>query len=616
MTSPVPTRTGISPKVASVIGMLIMLAATVVVFWPAFHGGFIWDDNALVTESWQVKSKDGLKAIWLGQDVAAYWPMTSTFFWLEWRLWGMNASGYHCVNVGLHLLNAILLWRVLRHLQIRGAWFVAFFFLIHPLCVTSAVWISELKNTLSMVFYLLAILFFLRAGEGKRGAYWISLLCFLLALLSKSSVVVLPAILLAICWWQQRRIRYADIRRTAPFFVLSLVFSVITFWFIILRHPHVVSKQDTLLVRILAGGHAVWFYLEKAFAPTQLMMIYPRWSITPDDIVAYVPLLALIALIVICWWFRERWGRAAVFALACFLIALAPVIGLLSMPYFAFSWVADHFQYIALPAVIAFAVAGMVWLCSGRRNAIVRNAPWAIALVVAITFAVISRDYASVVADRDRLWADNLEKNPAAWPAHQNIGWRLVREGKLDEGIAHLRMAQTARPNSPEVMNHLAFAIARKGNLDEAVSLVEQSLRIDPNSADWRANLGDIYSSAGRVQEAIKAYEDSLRLNPNLASVVNDLAWIFATSRDAQFRDPHRAVEFGERAAYLSGNIDPEVLDTLAAAYASDGRFVDAIAAAQRGIDLAERSNEKRVLADDMRTRLHLYEAHESYVAK
>ena len=211
---------------------LVLAVVTFVAYQPAWHAGFIWDDDRLITDNRMVQARDGLYRIWFTTEAADYYPLTSSFWWLQWRLWGKNAGGYHAVNVLLHAANVVLIWMLLRRLRVPGAWLAALVFAIHPVNVATVAWISEQKNTLSMLFFALSILWYVRFDEESKGHwYGLSLAAFLLALLSKSAVVMLPVVLLGCVWWLRGRVRRQDLLRSVPFFVLSLVMGLVTIWF-------------------------------------------------------------------------------------------------------------------------------------------------------------------------------------------------------------------------------------------------------------------------------------------------------------------------------------------------------------------------------------------------
>ena len=211
---------------------LALMLITLVTYAPVWHAGFIWDDKELLVDNPLVRASDGLYRFWFTTEALDYYPLTSSLCWLEWRLWGSSATGYHVVNVFLHAANAALLWIILRRLKVPGAWLAGLIFAIHPVTVATAAWVSEQKSTLSMLFYLLAILLYLRFDEkGSWRSYGLALGAFLLALLSKTAVVMLPVVLLGCVWWQRRSVRGKDVIRSVPFFALSLILGLVTVWF-------------------------------------------------------------------------------------------------------------------------------------------------------------------------------------------------------------------------------------------------------------------------------------------------------------------------------------------------------------------------------------------------
>jgi hypothetical protein len=208
-------------------GAALLALAAVLVYLPALRGGFIWDDDTLLTDNPAVKTIDGLYSIWFGNWSVDYIPLTLSSFWLEWHLWGLHAAGYHAVNILLHAANAVLVWRVLLRLGVPGSWLAALLFALHPVSASSVAWIAERKNTLSMLFYLLSLWSFLRSDDAIHSAVKMekprrlagfSLAAFALALLAKSSVAVLPAVLLLVCLVAARA------RHTAGLGPLSSIF--------------------------------------------------------------------------------------------------------------------------------------------------------------------------------------------------------------------------------------------------------------------------------------------------------------------------------------------------------------------------------------------------------
>ncbi len=522
-----------------------------------------------------MRSFAGLRDIWFSTRPYDYFPLTLTSFWLEWRLWGLNAVGYHATNVLLHATGALLLWRVLSRLQIPGSWLAALVFAVHPVCVASVAWITERKNTLSLVFFLLSVLWYLRfdaesrlpASAHKARWYALALLAFLLALLSKTSVVTLPFILLLCIWWQQtpaahrlessrldpdgnaaspgregvgRRLFNAQLfLRLSPFFGLALVLGLVTIWFQTHRAmPGQLITPEGRGVRLLGGSWAVWFYLGKVLWPADLTMIYPRWKIQPASVAAYIPALLWIGGMALTWRFRRGWGRGALFGLGYFFLILLPVLGFFDMSYFSFSRVSDHLQYLAALGVITLAVGGL----SARLNPPALN--WSAAVLVTL-LGILTWRHARIYAKEEMLWRDNLAKNPDAWAAynnlgmmltnldeaqkcyvrslelqpnhsgaHNNLGTVLCRKGQFAEGIKHFHEALRLRPSNLQAHINLAGALLDLKHPDEARTVLSKALELDPECADAYELWGEALLQENQPTEAVKYFDRALQLDP------------------------------------------------------------------------------------------------------
>ncbi len=298
-----------SSRARVVAGAALIAALTIFGYYPALWGGFIWDDETLVTKNPLIKAPDGLVRFWFTAEAPDYWPMTSTTFWLEWRLWGMNSSGYHWTNLLLHIASAFLVWAILHALAIPGGYLAALLFAVHPVNVESVAWIAQRKNTLAMFFFLLSILWYLRVDGGRKARdlecglalfYWLSLLAFVLAMLSKGSVAILPVVLLLIVWWQTRRLALGDFIRTAPFFVVAIVLAAVNVWF----QTHGTGfeiRHAAFSERAAGAGGVIWFYLSEALAPIDLMFVHPQWQVRSGDLLWWLPLLAALAVTALLW---------------------------------------------------------------------------------------------------------------------------------------------------------------------------------------------------------------------------------------------------------------------------------------------------------------------------
>ncbi len=572
-----------------------LVLAVFIAYQPAWHAGYIWDDNKYVTGNIALRSLHGLRLIWLAPGATVqYYPLTFTVFWLEYHLWGLDPLGYHLVNVLLHSLNAILFWMFLKRLGVPGAWLAAGIFAVHPVGVETVMWVTEHKNTLSGSFYLASLLaaleFWLPAetslqprpssttGElteptGDWKFYWLALGFYLCALGSKTAAAPLPAVILLLVWWQRGRIAWREAQLMLPFLAVGTVMGLITMP--LEKHGGATgSEWDlSLLERCLIAGKDLWLYLEKLFWPHPLTFVYPRWEINTSQASSYLPILAAAVSLVGLWLKRNGWGRPILVAMAYYGILLSLVLGFLNVFYFRYSFVSDHFQYLASLGPIALAAAGIVWLGDFFRQ----RMPWlkaAFGAGLLLTLGTLSWRQALVYQSLGTLWTDTLQKNPNCWMAHSNLGNTLFQEGHVDEAIAHYQTA----------------------------------LQINPDYAEAHSNLGKALLLKGRVDEAIAHYQKALQLKPDNVETLNNLSLVLATGPQASLRDGPKAVELAQRANQLTGNRNPSVLGTLAAAYAEAGRFPEAVETAQRALQLAE-SQWNIALANAIRSQLDLYQA-------
>ncbi len=237
--SPIASTKKSSSTLVTLGKCVLILALTLAVYWPALHGGFIWDDDAYVENNQTLHTTAGLTQIWFQLDAnPQYYPLVHTSYWLEYHLWGLNPMGYHLVNIALHALSCILLWRLVLFLGLPGAWLVGVMFAIHPVCVESVAWITERKNTLSGFFFFASLLSYAHMALGSASIsnrrkyilYASSLILFICALFSKTVTCSLPAVILLIVWWKHGRLSIKDVVKLLPFFVVGLTMGLLTAW--------------------------------------------------------------------------------------------------------------------------------------------------------------------------------------------------------------------------------------------------------------------------------------------------------------------------------------------------------------------------------------------------
>lgn len=720
----------------------LLLLLTVLVYSPVFRAGFGWDDDIMLTRNALVQGGlHGLRDIWFTTKLPDYFPLTSTSLWVEWRIWGIHPLGYHATNLLLHLVSALLIWRVFVLLGIRAAWVIALLFAVHPVNVQAVAWIAERKDTLSLPFYLLSIWAYLRfeqhtqagapevncKGENEpsskgqsRGAckgspgwpgdaefrafrasvcpsspteasaqavtsilrpqtvfYLVSLAAFLLALLSKTSVVMLPLVLLGIAWWRHGRIDRSDVVRVVPFLALALVFGLVTIWFQFHRSiGSDIVNESTWSARVAGAGWNVWFYLYKAVLPVRLAFIYPHWEVDGASLLAFVPDLALLGTFAVLWRARHGWGRAGLVALGYFVITLFPVLGFLNIYFHRFSFVADHYQYVSMIGILG--LFGTALAALGQKG---RIFTYTVFPGVVLILCGLSWQQCALYQDTEKLWTRTLELNPRCWLAYNELGGALVRKerlpeaeqayrravelcplaqtyhslgslcaerrdfnqafeyfreslrldgrnpgthsdlatalvetGRIEEGEAHFRETLHLSPGHPVAAARLAPLLIQSGKASEALTFLEQARQRYPGEPVLYLQMGNALMVLRRPKDAAACYHASLQLNPNQPEALNNLAWLLATASGQEVRDGPQAVALAQRLCALAEPNSATYLDTLGAAYAEAGHFGDAIQAIGKALTLAEAAGQTNALAK-FRTRLQLYEAHKPYRA-
>ena len=575
----------------------LLIALVFISYARVFNADFIWDDESHLTRNPCIVGPLGLKEIWTSAR-AVYYPLVLTTFWTLHKFVGLAPWPYHLLNVLLHAGSALLLWQVLRQLNVRGAWLGAALWALHPVMVQSVAWVTELKNTQSGLFYLLSIFCFLKwaadksasvpsplpsqgrgQGEGfdiksetpianpltsilspsrrreaeraaantelkSRGRmrcwnFGLSLSFFILATLSKPSVVMLPVILALCVWWRMGRIRWRDVAALAPFVLISALASV---WTIFEQKFHAgaigAEWAQTWPERLIIAGRALWFYLAKLAWPHPLIFIYPRWELNSSQLIAYLPLVAALAGLLALGLIRAKWSRPVFFAAAYYVVSLFPVLGFFSVFFFRYSFVSDHFQYLASMGPLALAGAGIVTGCSrlaasrrlsalpstSRHRAVVTTPLVGISGVLLLSLVFLTWRQTAGYHNLVTLYTGTLTKNPGCWMAYYNLGIALNDHGDTDGAIAKYREAIELRPSYAEAHYNLGRLLVQKGQLDDAIAHYEKALEINPADAEAHNNLGAALFANGRVDEAITHYRKALAIQPDYADASCNLA--------------------------------------------------------------------------------------------
>lgn len=490
-----------------------LIAATFLAYQPAWHGEFLWDDDAHFLNN-PVLKPGGLATVWKPGGYLNYWPLTYTGYWLQFTLWGLNPLGYHLVNIGLHALIALGVWRVLRVLNLPGAPLAAALFALHPVNVESVAWIAQLKGLLALLLTVGAVWCYLE--HDRRGGTWrygAAVGLFLLSTLAKGAAVTLPVVLLMCVWWQRGRLTGRDVARVIPFLVIGGAMTGMEIW---MQHGVAgteVVRADGWLSRTAVAGCAVWFYFSKVLWPVNLCFVYPRWNLADLAPIDFLPSLALVALLGLAWRARARWGRAVVMTGVCYTALLLPALGFVNIYFMKYSLVADHYQYTAMIVPCAAIAAGCArW---GRRL----RAPWRQLLGVALLTALATLTWRQTRIYRNgiALWQDTLARNPGCWMAHNNLGSLLSQPGQTAAAIAHYEQALRLNPDYADAHYNLGLELGKAGRLPQAVTHLQQAIRLKPESAPAYSNLGYALQMLGHIDDAVRHYQTALELDPHLA---------------------------------------------------------------------------------------------------
>jgi tetratricopeptide (TPR) repeat protein len=514
----------------------LILVLTFIAYLPAVNGTMLWDDENHITRP-ALQSLHGLWRIWFEPGATyQYYPLLYGAFWLEHQLWGDATTGYHILNIVLHVSSAWLVVLIVRRLEIPGAWLAGAVFALHPVCVESVAWIAEQKSTLSGVFYLAsALLYFNFDKTRRRSSYIAAFGLFLCAILSKSVTATLPAALLVVLWWKRGRLEVKrDISPLSPWLALGVAAGLWTAWL----ERYVVEAEGAgfafpLADRSLLAGRVPWHYLLHILWPVDLSFLYRRFTIDSSDPIQYLlpaaTLLVIGAFLILAGTRRVPLAvqagmrRAPLAAALLFVGTLVPVLGFLNVYPFLYSWVADHFGYLASLAVI-------VPLCSLLTLSLRSYAkPVSAALLAVLGFLTWNQSHN--YSDIQTLWEATVERTPSAWMAHYNLAGLWSRDPERRAAtIAEFRTAIRYKPDLAAAHADLADQLKRSPeDLDQAFSEYEKALCLEPLHARTHYGYGmALLQVPARLEDAISELEDAVRLDPAMIAASYNLASVLS----------------------------------------------------------------------------------------
>jgi protein O-mannosyl-transferase len=504
---------------------LLILAAGFWIYAPVLHGDWLWDDHELIANNVSEHNPSQLWWIWWQPGhLVDYQPIKATVVCLQWFLWGNNTLGYHVTNLVLHLASALLVWRLLHKLGLKLAWLGGLLFAIHPVQVESVAWIAELKNTLSLPPFLLAMCCYIDYDRrGKQSDYFLAAGFFVVAMLCKASTGMFPFVILLYSWWRRGRIGWSDLKGSAPFFVILLVLGFLTVHF---SRAEAIGHGDLLkggfFSRLAIIGLAISFYLTKCLWPTGLLPLYPKPVVDPPTLLQFLPWPILGGAIGWMWIKRESWGRHALFGVGFFLINLVPVLGFIFVRFKVMAWSLDHLIYLPIIGLIGLAVAA----CEAIGERLPSGVRYLAIGIVVLAVAMLTREshrYAKIFINQQTLWTYTLHYYPDAVAARNNLGDALLKQGRVADAIAQFREALRLQPDYAEAHNNFGNALVSSGKLPEAREQYTEALRLKPDYPEAHNGMGNAWVLNWKLPEAMEQYTEALRLRPDYSEAHNGL---------------------------------------------------------------------------------------------
>ena len=646
----VPRRASQRTEWIVLLGLFLLV---IVIYGQVRHHEFVhFDDYEYIVENPHVRaglSWEGVKWAFGSFHMANWHPLTWLSHMVDCSLFGLEPGGHHMTSVLLHTLNSLLLFAGLRFMT-RAPWpslVVAALFAVHPLRVESVAWVAERKDVLAAFFWMLTMLayaYYTRLPGLRR--YLLVFLCLALGLMAKPMLVTLPIVLLLLDVWPLARLRAQPFRRLllekVPLLFLSAASGAVTV--LAQRGGGAVETLEAVSFPSRLGNALIAYvvYLGKTIWPAGLAVYYPHPAVVSKNLLLSLAVPALFAglLLALITYPVARRAKARPYLAVgwlWYLGTLLPVIGLFQVGNQA---MADRYAYLPLVGIYIAVVWGardLIPRWPGLRPLFVVAVPLALlsysaatwsqtahwrssaalfgrALLVTTDNYVAHTNLGNALARRgDLVWAvgeyeSALAIRPDFVEAHNNLGGALMRQGDPVRATEHYRHAIRLRPFYDKAHYNLGLALDTQGKPVQAMAHYERALVINPDLAEAHLALGGILLKRGRLRQAVSRYRQALLRKPDLVGAAVALSWLLATSHDPSIRNGKEAVEWAEHSARMLGRTDPDVLDTLGAAYARAGDFSEAVRWQEQAVEMAPTGQKA-----DFRGRLELYRSGKPY---
>jgi tetratricopeptide (TPR) repeat protein len=504
-----------TPRVKNSILTIVLVVATIITYRRVWNCGFTWDDAAIVSAGASATGPSDIQGTSVLSSVF-YYPVVQAQFSLVHAVFGPNPRPFHLLTLLAHVASAVLLWRLLLRLNVRGAWFGATFWALHPIQTASVAWIAQLRNTEVGLLFLGALMCFVlwrqKVGPGGSRFYVLALLCAALGIFTGPWMVVLPFVIWLCWWWLEGRWNWRHLPKIIPFCALSIVGIVYAIW---AANSHSANVgpfyHATFAHRLAIAGKAFWFYAGKVFWPYPLSFIYPRWPVETSQPLTYLPL----ALVVLCLFGLWPGGfarlRPLFFAFAFFLIALLPALGVFNLYFFRFTFVADQFAYIASIAPLALTAALLACGSGAIRYPL---GGIILSTVLSGALAFFTRGQSKNYSINALLWKDTLAQAPAAALPYHEAGRLFVDFGDAQKALPFFKRSIEIDPHLVESHNAMGLICQQFGRTSLALGEYEQAVQVAPGSASSHYHLGAALLEDGRIKEGLEQFSIAAALAP------------------------------------------------------------------------------------------------------
>lgn len=546
----------------------IIIIISIMVYGFFLNNGFIWDDDLYVYNNPFVKSMDGLKTIWFSRETSQYYPLTYTSFWIEHKFWVLNPFGYHVVNLILHICNSLMIFLILRNLYKRAAFPVALIFAVHPIQVETVAWISERKNLLGFIFFLAALLVYLKFDGTKKTRYYLMAIGFFVcALLSKSVSVCFVCVPILYKWYKDGKVTWREVKISIPFVIIGLTAAINTIY---IEANLAGAKGDawdlTILEKFVLSGRILLFYIYKLCVPFEFMSFYPRWNV--DTSVWWQWTFSIVSLFLlfslVCY--RNKIGRGPATLFIFYIISIFPALGFVNVYPMLFSFVADHFSYFSAPAILLLICATVILVLDKVDKKvpllwtnIVKILKWSVLSIVIIFLCSKSMALNHSYKNLFTFWEEVIRKNPKAWIGHHNLAVLYMNIGELERSESFYEKAIEIRPDYARAYYNLALLYVSSGKQQQAIVSYKKAIEIVPYHVSALNNLGTIYSDMNKYTEAIKFYTKAIEFGPDYLIAHRNLAVAYYNQKkyDLAIKHYDKAIKLG----FKSDSLYLEILE-------------------------------------------------------